>query len=223
MIYLSILLLPLLGSIVSGFLGRKVGVTGAHIVTCSCLVLASILASVAFYEVGLCGSPVHIYLANWLDSDYITITWEFLFDQVTVSMMIPVLYISSLIHLFSTDYMSEDPAKCCGETFIGYKLSNSGDTLKLMVPSFSRKVTSGWSNDPCTVISHKMMETAMGYRGSKSVLVPSNTVKEQRVDGSWFIKPKLMNLRCTLMGFERNYPVKIPSKQLNVRTFSTLN
>jgi len=109
MIYLSILLLPLLGSIVSGFLGRKVGVTGAHIITCTCLVLASILASLAFYEVGLCGSPVNIYLANWLDSDYISITWEFLFDQVTVSMMIPVLFISSLIHIFSTDYMSADP------------------------------------------------------------------------------------------------------------------
>ena len=38
-----------------------------------------------------------------------TITWEFLFDQLTVSMFIPVLYISSLIHIFSTDYMAEDP------------------------------------------------------------------------------------------------------------------
>ncbi len=38
-----------------------------------------------------------------------SISWEFLFDQLTVSMFIPVLYISSLIHIFSTDYMSEDP------------------------------------------------------------------------------------------------------------------
>ena len=29
--YLSIIILPLLGSIVSGFFGRKVGVSGAHI------------------------------------------------------------------------------------------------------------------------------------------------------------------------------------------------
>ena len=127
MIYISILLLPLLGSITSGFLGRKVGVTGAHIVTCTCLVLASILASLAFYEVALCGSPVHIYLANWLDSDYISITWEFLFDQVTVSMMIPVLFISSLIHIFSTDYMSEDPAKCFGKAFFGCNYQTPGN------------------------------------------------------------------------------------------------
>ena len=32
-----------------------------------------------------------------------------------------------------------------------------------------------------------------------------------------------MHLRCTLAGFERNCHIKIPSKQFNQRTFSTLN
>jgi NADH-ubiquinone oxidoreductase chain 5 len=107
--YLSILILPLLGSIVSGFMGRKIGVTGAHLITCTCLILSSFLASIAFYEVGICGSPVSINLISWVDSEFMSISWEFLFDQLTVSMFIPVLYISSLIHIFSTDYMSGDP------------------------------------------------------------------------------------------------------------------
>jgi len=107
--YLSILVLPLLGSFVSGFGGRKIGVTGAHFITCTCLILSSILASIAFYEVGFCGSPVSINLTSWIDSEFMSISWEFLFDQLTVSMLIPVLYISSLIHIFSTDYMAEDP------------------------------------------------------------------------------------------------------------------
>jgi len=107
--YLSILILPLLGSIVSGLMGRKIGVTGSHIITCTCLILASLLASVAFYEVGICGSPVSVNLMSWVDSEIMFISWEFLFDSLTVSMFIPVLYISSLIHIFSTDYMSTDP------------------------------------------------------------------------------------------------------------------
>ena len=107
--YISILLFPLLGSIVSGFLGRKIGVSGAHIITCTCLILTSILVSVAFYEVGICGSPVTIYLNSWIESEFLSISWEFLFDQLTVTMMIPVVFISTLIHIFSTDYMSEDP------------------------------------------------------------------------------------------------------------------
>src|SRR5882672_9004647 len=107
--YLSILILPLLGSVVSGLMGRKIGVTGSHFITCSCLIFSSILATIAFYEVGLSGSPVNINLISWIDSEILSISWEFLFDQLTVSMLIPVLYISSLIHIFSTDYMAEDP------------------------------------------------------------------------------------------------------------------
>ena len=86
--YLSILILPLLGSLVSGLLGRKVGVTGSHIITCTCLILSSILATLAFYEVGICGSPVSIYSGNWVDSEIMSISWEFLFDQLTVSMLL---------------------------------------------------------------------------------------------------------------------------------------
>jgi hypothetical protein len=78
------------------------------------------------------------------------------------------------------------------------------------------------------VISHKIDENQMGYRGSKSKFITQpNFVKEQRVDGSWSIaKNKYKNkmfLRCTLMGFERNYPIKIPSKQLNKSFYSTSN
>ena len=169
--YLSILILPFLGSLVSGLLGRKLGVTGAHIITCTCLILSSMLATIAFYEVGICGSPVSIYLVNWVDSEFMSISWEFLFDQLTVSMYIPILYISSLIHIFSIDYMSEDPAECFGKRFKWDKLSNSGDILKLLVPSHSRKAMSGWTNHPCTVISMKIDENQMGNRGSKSVVI----------------------------------------------------
>ena len=107
--YLTILILPFLGSILSGLTGRKLGVTGSHIITISCLSLASILATIGFYEVGLCGSTVSIRLSDWIDSENMFISWEFLFDSLTVSMFIPVLYISTLIHLFSVNYMGEDP------------------------------------------------------------------------------------------------------------------
>jgi hypothetical protein len=107
--YLSILIFPLLASFVSGFLGRKIGITGSHILTCTCLTISSVLATIAFYEVGICGSPVSIYLFSWIDSELMSISWEFLFDQLTVSMFIPVLYISTLIHIYTTSYLSEDP------------------------------------------------------------------------------------------------------------------
>jgi LAGLIDADG endonuclease len=68
-----------------------------------------------------------------------------------------------------------------------------------------------------------MKETEMGNRGSKSDFI-IKSVKEQRVDGSWFINyTQLINLRCTLMGFERTYPVKIHSNKIQInKNFSTL-
>ena len=90
-----------------------------------------------------------------------------------------------------------------------------------MVPSYSRKVISGWNNYSGMVTSYKMSENKMGYRGSKSVFI-FNIVKEQRVDGSWHIQYKPMYLRCTLMSGESRYPIKIPSNQLNISSFSTL-
>ena len=68
------------------------------------------------------------------------------------------------------------------------------------------------------VTSRKMNENEMEYRGSKSVSI-NETVKEQRVDGSW--SNYLLNnsiLRYTLMGFERNYQIKVLSKQLKNKT-----
>ena len=66
----------------------------------------------------------------------------------------------------------------------------------------------------------------MGYRGSKSEIlfipIPNRiSVKEQRVDGSYCTYIQNMQLRCTLMGFERYYQTSIPSKLISIRTFST--
>ena len=107
--YLSIIILPLLGSIISGFFGRKVGVSGSQLITCSCVIATTVLSLVAFYEVGLNNIPVSIELFRWIDSESLNVLWGFQFDSLTVSMLIPVLIISSLVHVYSIGYMSHDP------------------------------------------------------------------------------------------------------------------
>lgn len=72
-----------------------------------------------------------------------------------------------------------------------------------------------------------MIERKIGYRGSKSDF-KLKSVKEQRVDGSWYFCKSLTSnlyngvqpfkqkyLRCTLMGFERSYQLRIPSNLMN--------
>jgi len=60
--YLALIVLPLLGSIVSGFFGRKVGVSGAQLITSLSIFVTTILSLFAFFEVGLNNVPVSIEL-----------------------------------------------------------------------------------------------------------------------------------------------------------------
>jgi len=107
--YLAIIVLPLLGSIASGFFGRKIGVTGAQLITCACVVITTMLSALAFIEVGLNNASVSLQLFRWVDSESLHVLWSFNFDSLTVSMLIPVLIVSSLVHVYSIGYMSHDP------------------------------------------------------------------------------------------------------------------
>ena len=233
--YLAIIILPLLGSIASGFFGRKTGVSGAQIITCTAVVSTTILAVLAFFEVGLNNIPVSIEVFRWIDSESLNVSWAFHFDSLTVSMLIPVLIVSSLVHIYSIGYMSEDPrGRVTGKRVYGGKLSNSGELLKLKVPSHIWKFMGGWSNYSGMVTTLKMRENKMDNRGSKSAIVNYIVVKEQRVDGSWCGKI-LPHLRCILQGSERNREIKLgfnmqqswnsyiktPSKQFDLKNFST--
>ena len=107
--YLALIILPILGSIVSGFFGRKIGVSGSQLITCTCIIITTFLSIIAFIEVGLNNIPVTINLFRWVDAETLNISWGFNFDSLTVSMLIPVLIVSSLVHVYSIGYMSHDP------------------------------------------------------------------------------------------------------------------
>ena len=107
--YLALIILPILGSIIAGFFGRKVGVSGSQLITCSCVITTTILSILAFIEVGLNNIPVTIHLFRWIDAESLNVSWAFNFDSLTVSMLIPVLIVSSLVHIYSIGYMGHDP------------------------------------------------------------------------------------------------------------------
>jgi NADH-ubiquinone oxidoreductase chain 5 len=109
--YLSIIILPFLGALISGLVGRKIGSSGSLLITCTLLGISTLCGLVAFYEVALCYSPVKINLINWISSEQINITWGFNFDSLTVSMFLAVLIVSFLVHIYSIEYMRDDPHK----------------------------------------------------------------------------------------------------------------
>jgi len=107
--YLNIVFLPLLGSFLGGGFGRFLGPFGAGIITTVCTGCSFLISCFAFYEVGFSGSPCYITLLTWFNSEYLCANWGFQFDSLTVIMLIVVTFISTLVHLYSNEYMSHDP------------------------------------------------------------------------------------------------------------------
>jgi Proton-conducting membrane transporter/NADH-Ubiquinone oxidoreductase (complex I), chain 5 N-terminus/LAGLIDADG endonuclease len=107
--YTSIVFLPFLAAIISGLFGRGIGVKGVYIISITCLLITTLLSFIAFYEVIVCNSPLSVELFSWVNSEQLKLSWSFYFDELTVSMLIPVLIVSFLVHLYSIDYMGEDP------------------------------------------------------------------------------------------------------------------
>lgn len=107
--YLLIVALPFIGSAVAGLRGRALGATGAQLVTTGSIMASAVFSIVAFYEVALCRSPVTIDLGTWIDIESLHVRWTLTFDDLTVAMLLPVVVVSSLVHMYSMNYMADDP------------------------------------------------------------------------------------------------------------------
>jgi len=107
--YLLIVFLPLIGSLIASFFGKKIGMHGSAYITIFCLVCTFILSCLAFYEVALCKSPCFIDAATWIDCEMFHVSWGFMFDSLTVVMLVVVTCVSSIVHIYSVGYMGEDP------------------------------------------------------------------------------------------------------------------
>lgn len=107
--FLSIIFIPILSAFVCGFLGRYLGCYSTKYLSSFLIGVVCLLSWYAFYTVGLLKNPYYIVLGSWINSDIFYVNWSFLFDSLSVTMLIVVTSVSSLVHLYSSSYMSEDP------------------------------------------------------------------------------------------------------------------
>jgi len=107
--YLLLIFLPLLGFIVSISFGRFLSTRGSALVSCTLMLSSFVLSFISFFEVGFSRCPVYIKLFPWIDCEMFDASWGFMFDSLTVTMCFVVTSISTLVHLYSTGYMSHDP------------------------------------------------------------------------------------------------------------------
>ncbi|MBS7703377.1 NADH-quinone oxidoreductase subunit L [Chelatococcus asaccharovorans] len=109
--YHAIVFLPLVGFLIAGIFGNKIGARASEVVTTSLLAVACALSWVAFVRVGFYGEDAQVKIASWIVSGSFSVDWAFRIDTLTAVMLIVVTTVSMLVHLYSIGYMHEDPAR----------------------------------------------------------------------------------------------------------------
>ena len=108
---LSIIFLPLIASIISGFFGRFIGDRNSEIVTSLLVSISAILSIYVFYEVVVNNYQENIVIAKWINSGSLDVNWSMNIDPLSSVMLVVVTLVSSLVHIYSIGYMSHDPHK----------------------------------------------------------------------------------------------------------------
>lgn len=109
MLLLTLIFLPFLGSVAAGLFGFYIGREGSVFITTLTTFLSCIFSLIIIYDSITNGYEYCIYISNWISSGLFNCNWCFLFDSLTMVMIVVVTSISTLVHLYSSQYMANDP------------------------------------------------------------------------------------------------------------------
>lgn len=105
---LLIVLLPLLGFFSGSLLGRYLG-KGVCFITTLTTFLSFVFSFTTLLDIINTGNTYILNIGPWIYVDSLQIDWKFCFDSLTSIMLVVVTFISTLVHLYSTEYMEYDP------------------------------------------------------------------------------------------------------------------
>ena len=108
---LSIITLPLIAAIISGFFGKYIGDRNSEIVTSLLVSISAILSIIVFYNVVFNQYEDNIIIATWINSGTLDVNWSMKIDSLSSVMLVVVTSVSALVHIYSIGYMSHDPHK----------------------------------------------------------------------------------------------------------------
>ena len=108
---ISIIALPLIASIISGFFGKLIGDRNSEIITSLLVSISAIFSVLVLYEVIVNQYQDNIIIATWISSGTLDVNWSMKIDSLSAVMLVVVTLVSSLVHIYSIGYMSNDPHK----------------------------------------------------------------------------------------------------------------
>jgi len=109
---LAVLFLPLIGFLLTGLVGRRLG-ERPWIISISAVLISAALATILAFSALTSADPVRygFTLYTWIPVGDLQVDFGFLFDNLTAVMLIVVTWIGSLVHIYSIGYMEHDESK----------------------------------------------------------------------------------------------------------------
>ncbi len=140
-LYLLVPLAPLFGALVAGLFGWAIGRRLSHWVTIAGMVVCTVASGFVFHDVMVNGNLFNGPVYTWLLSGNTRFEVGFLIDQLTVTMMLVVSFVSLMVHIYTIGYMADDPGY---QRFFSYISLFTFSMLMLVMSNNFLQLFFGW-------------------------------------------------------------------------------
>ena len=138
---LLVVIAPLLGAMLAGLFGRRIGRVGAHTVTILGVAVSCALSCYVLWQL-VQGAPAfnqNIY--TFFEVAGYDAHVGFMVDKLTAMMMVVVTFVSLLVHIYTIGYMAEDPGY---QRFFSYISLFTFSMLMLVMSNNFLQLFFGW-------------------------------------------------------------------------------
>src|SRR5438094_4899854 len=139
-LYVIIAFAPLLGAIIAGLFGSRIGRAWAHRVTIGAVFLSFAGSCVVFVDV-LNGNTYNGTVYSWITMGDTRLEIGFLIDRLSALMMLVVSFVSLMVHVYTIGYMAEDPGY---QRFFAYISLFTFSMLMLVMANNFLQLFFGW-------------------------------------------------------------------------------
>jgi NADH-quinone oxidoreductase subunit L len=138
---LLIVLLPLLGALLAGLFGRRIGRIGSHSLTILGVAGSCVLSCWVLWQLLQGASPFNENLYTWFQVGDLSAHAGFMVDKLTAMMMVVVTFVSLLVHVYSVGYMAGDDGY---QRFFSYISLFTFSMLALVMSNNFLQLFFGW-------------------------------------------------------------------------------
>ena len=141
-ILLTIVLAPLVGALIAGFFGKRIGRVASHSVTIAGVGLSCVLSIYVLYQLVWGGAQAfnqNVY--TWFEVGSTSAHVGFLIDRLTAMMMVVVTFVSLMVHVYTIGYMADDDGY---ERFFSYIALFTFSMLMLVMSNNFLQLFFGW-------------------------------------------------------------------------------